>query len=526
MGHGGIRLVARAAGVAEGTVARGVSELDAGEPASGRVRRPGGGRKRLVDLEPGLLSALLALVEPDVRGDPMSALRWTTKSTRTLAGELGRQGWRISAGTVAEALRAQGFSLQANAKTLEGKQHPDRDAQFRYLNEQVADHQANADPVISVDAKKKELVGDYKNAGRQWRPNGDPVQVNTHDFPDRQVGKAIPYGVYDLTANTGWVNVGTDHDTAEFAVASIRRWWQARGREDYPQASRLLITADAGGSNGYRTKAWKTELAALAAESGLTITVCHLPPGTSKWNKIEHRLFSHITMNWRGRPLTSHDVIVQSIAATTTRTGLRVHAALDTTDYDTGVQISDAQVAALPITRHRFHGDWNYTLRPHTDPPCTPDPVEGPGHPTRRGTDRIMLTHPDLTGMARERLDAITTELAEPQARQHEQTRHIRRGADRSRARGAGRYPRLADADRVLATVLYLRKLCTQAVLGELFAVDRTTITTAVRETRQLLQQHGHAITPSTARFPTPADLVAYISDSDTDPPTETKPAC
>jgi hypothetical protein len=526
LGHGGIRLVARAAGVAEGTVARGVSELEADEPMSGRVRRPGGGRKRLVDLEPGLLSALLALVEPDVRGDPMSALRWTTKSTRTLADELGRQGWRISAGTVAEALRRQGFSLQANAKTLEGKQDPDRDAQFRYLNEQVADHQASADPVISVDTKKKELVGDYKNAGRQWRPNGDPVPVNTHDFPDRQVGKAIPYGVYDLTANTGWVNVGTDHDTAEFAVASIRRWWHARGREDHPAATRLLITADAGGSNGYRTRAWKTELAALAAESGLTITVCHLPPGTSKWNKIEHRLFSHITMNWRGRPLTSHDVIVQSIAATTTRTGLRVHAALDTADYDTGVQISDAQVAALPITRHRFHGDWNYTLRPDATPPNAFHRAEGSGQHVRQGIDRVLLTHPDLTGMPREKLDAITTQLAEPQAHQHEQGRHTRRGADRSRARGAGRRPRLCDADRVLATVLYLRRLCTQAVLGDVFAVDRTTITTAIRETRPLLQQHGHAIKPATARFPTREDLIAYISESDTEPPTETKSAC
>jgi hypothetical protein len=525
LGHGGIRIVAQAAGVAEGTVSRGVSELEAGTAPSGRVRRPGGGRKRLVDMEPGLLSALLALVEPDERGDPMSALRWTTKSTRRLADELGRQGWRISAGTVAEALRAEGFSLQANAKTLEGKQHPDRDAQFRYLNEQIADHQGSADPVISVDAKKKELVGDYKNAGQQWRPGGDPVQVNTHDFPDRQNGKAIPYGVYDLSANTGWVNVGTDHDTAEFAVASIRRWWQTRGRHDYPQAGRLLITADAGGSNGYRTRAFKTELAALAAESGLAITVCHLPPGTSKWNKIEHRLFSHITMNWRGRPLTSHDVIVQSIAATTTRTGLRVHAALDTDDYDTGVQISDAQIAALPITRHRFHGDWNYTLRPHASPPNNPDPAEELGQSTPQGMDRTLLTHPDLTGMTRKKLDAITVELAEPQARQHEQTRNTRRGAERRRARGAGRHRRLTDADRVLATILYLRRLCTQAVLAEVFYVDRTTITTAVRETRPLLQQQGHAITPSTARFPAPADLIAYIADGDFKPPTD-KPAC
>jgi Rhodopirellula transposase DDE domain len=316
LGHGGIRRVARAAGAAEGTVSRGVDELESGEAALGRVRREGGGRKRLVDLDPGLLPALLALVEPDVRGDPMSPLRWTTKSTRKLADELTRQGWRISADTVAYLLRAEGFSLQGNAKTLEGKQHPDRDAQFRYLNEQVKDHQAAGDPVISVDAKKKELVGPYRNGGREWQPAGQPVQVNTHDFLDRETGKAIPYGIYDVTADTGWVNVGCDHDTAAFAVASIRRWWHSCGTDDYPHARRLMITADAGGSNGHRTRAWKTELAALAAETGLDVTVCHLPPGTSKWNKIEHRLFSHITMNWRGRPLTSHQVIVASIAAT------------------------------------------------------------------------------------------------------------------------------------------------------------------------------------------------------------------
>jgi hypothetical protein len=255
-----------------------------------------------VELDPGLRPALLALVEPDERGDPMSPLRWTVKSTRNLAAELTRQGHRVSADTVGDLLRQEGFSLQAGSKTIEGKQHPDRDAQFRYINEQARQHMGAGQPVISVDTKKKELVGDYKNAGRQWRPEGEPVLVKTHDFLDRQgPGKAIPYGIYDIAANTGWVSVGTDHDTAAFAVASIRRWWQARGRHDYPAAARLLITADAGGSNGYRTRAWKTELAALATETGLDITVCHMPPGTSKWNKIEHRLFSHISMNWRGR---------------------------------------------------------------------------------------------------------------------------------------------------------------------------------------------------------------------------------
>lgn len=368
LGHGGIRAVARAAAVSETTVRKGVYELEAGEEPLGRVRRPGGGRKRLTDLDPRLRPALLELVEPDERGDPMSPLRWTVKSTRTLARELTQAGHKTSADTVAGLLREEGFSLQANAKTLEGGQHADRDAQFRHLNEQAREHRNAGQPVISVDTKKKELVGDFKNTGCQWRPTGEPVPVHIHDFADPQLGKAVPYGIYDLAANTGWVNVGTDHDTAAFAVESIRRWWHGQGQVAYPQATRLLITADAGGSNGYRTRSWKLELAQLAAETGLTITVCHLPPGTSKWNKIEHRLFSHITMNWRGRPLTSHEVIVNSIAATTTRTGLRVTAQMDTNTYPTGVRIGDAEMAALPLTRHTFHGDWNYVLHPSQTP--------------------------------------------------------------------------------------------------------------------------------------------------------------
>jgi transposase len=280
IGHGGIRLVARAAGVREATVSLGVSELDSGAEPLGRARRPGGGRKRAADTDPGLRPALLALVEPDERGDPMSPLRWTTKSTRKLAAELTAQGHKVSADTVGDLLRAEGFSLQGNAKTIEGKQHPDRDAQFRYINEQVKAHQDSGDPVISVDTKKKELVGQFKNAGREWRPQGQPVATRTHDFPEDSGGKAVPYGVYDITGNAGWVSVGTDHDTAAFAVESIRRWWKAAGGGDYPLARRLLITADAGGSNGYRTRAWKAELAALAVETGLEITVCHFPPGT------------------------------------------------------------------------------------------------------------------------------------------------------------------------------------------------------------------------------------------------------
>jgi hypothetical protein len=366
LGHGGIAAVASASGASRSRVSQGVAELEAGEAPLQRVRREGGGRKTLAATDAALIAALLALVEPTRRGDPCSPLCWTTLSTRKLAAELTEAGHRVGADTVARLLREQGFGLQANAKTLEGGQHSDRDAQFSYLNDQAGNHLAAGDPVISVDTKKKELVGQYKNAGAEWRPGGDPEQVKVHDFIDPALGKANPYGVYDLAADTGWVSVGTDHDTAAFAVETIRRWWNSVGSECYPDASRLLITADGGGSNGYRTRLWKTELAALAAQTGLAITVCHLPPGTSKWNKIEHRLFSHISMNWRGRPLTSHDVIVQTIAATTTRTGLNVHAELDTDTYPIGVKIPDSKMTELSDTgalrRHEWHPEWNYTL--------------------------------------------------------------------------------------------------------------------------------------------------------------------
>src|SRR6266480_1617687 len=395
LGHGGIRLVARAAAVREATVSLGVAELDSGAEPLGQVRRPGGGRKRATEVDPGLRPALLALVEPQERGDPVSPLRWTAKSTHTLAAELTAQGHKVSADTVGDLLREEGFSLQGNAKTIEGAQHPDRDAQFRYISEQARAHQDAGDPVISVDTKKKELVGDFANGGKEYRPAGRPVPVRTHDFMDAELGKAIPYGVYDVAANTGWVNVGTDHDTAAFAVESIRRWWQAMGQAAYPHARRLLVTADAGGSNSYRTRAWKAELAAFALQTGLAVTVCHFPPGTSKWNKIEHRLFSHITMNWRGRPLTSHEVVVASIAATTTRTGLRVRAELDTSAYDTGLKISGRQMDALPLTRHDWHGDWNYTLRPeaYDQAAGAPDPFDRPS------PDLAWLCHPALTGL-------------------------------------------------------------------------------------------------------------------------------
>jgi hypothetical protein len=317
-----------------------------------------------VSATPGLLQALDRLVDPDTRGDPQSPLRWTCKSNRELAEALTAQGHPVSDDTVGRLLKRQGYRLQRTVKTLEGAQHADRDAQFRYLNEQAKQHLAAGQPVISVDTKKKELVGSSANGGREWQPTGEPERVNVHDFPDPKVGKAIPYGVYDLGRNTGWVSVGTDHDTAGFAVATLRRWWEQVGSLAYPKADRLLVCADAGGSNGYRVRAWKTELARLAAETGLQITVCHLPPGTSKWNRIEHRLFSAISMNWRGRPLISHEVIVELIGATTTHTGLRVRAELDRGRYPLGVKVSDQELAAVPLARHEFHGEWNYTIQP------------------------------------------------------------------------------------------------------------------------------------------------------------------
>jgi transposase len=362
LGRGGIKTIAAATGVHPDTIARGVREVQGiGEPQP-RVRAAGGGRKKLAVTDPGLVEELKALVDPDTRGDPVSPLVWTTKSTRHLAGELTRLGHPVSDRTVARMLREMGFSLQGNAKVIEGAQHEDRDAQFGYLAVQVAEHIAAGAPVVSVDTKKKELVGQFKNGGREYRPAGRPEKVNVHDFMDKELGKAIPYGVYDVSANEGWVSVGTDHDTSAFAVATLRSWWQTIGRARYPDADRLLICADSGGSNGSRVRAWKVELAKFAADTGLTVTVCHLPPGTSKWNKIEHRLFSQITLNWRGRPLRSHQVIIDLIRNTTTTTGLTVHCVLDTGQYPTGLRYTKKDVDALPISRHDFHGEWNYTI--------------------------------------------------------------------------------------------------------------------------------------------------------------------
>ncbi len=372
LGSGGVAVVAGAVGAATDTVRRGRTEVRAadGVPAVGRSRQPGGGRKRAEANDGDLVAALESLIDPVTRGDPMSPLRWTSKSTRKLAAALTENGHRVSDFVVRRLLKELGYSLQANAKTTEGAQHPDRDAQFAYLNDQADQHLDAGNPVISVDTKKKELVGPFKNGGRELSPAGHPEPVKVHDFIDKDLGKANPYGVYDIAADAGWVAVGTDHDTAQFAVATIGRWWNNVGTDRYPAATGLLISADGGGSNGSRTRLFKAELAALATRTGLTITVCHLPPGTSKWNKIEHRLFSYISMNWRGRPLTSHEVIVNTIAATRTASGLRVHAELDTTTYATGLKIPDNEMKALAaegiLTRHDFHGEWNYTLHPQT----------------------------------------------------------------------------------------------------------------------------------------------------------------
>jgi hypothetical protein len=520
LGHGGIRVVARAAGMREATVSRGAAELEAGGEPPGRVRAAGAGRKPLTTLDPGLRPALLALIEPEERGDPVSPLRWTTKSTRVLAAELTRQGHRVGPDTVAGLLRAEGFSLQGNAKTIEGKQSPDRDAQFRYLGGQVSEHQQAGEPVVSVDTKKKEQVGEFTNPGRQWRPAGDPPRVRTHDFLDLERGKVAPYGIYDLAANTGWVNVGTDHDTAVFAVESLRRWWRGDGAVTYPGATRLLITADAGGSNGHRSRVWKAELAALAAETGLVITVCHFPPGTSKWNKIEHRLFSHITSNWRGRPLTSHEVVVNSIAATTTRTGLRVRAQLDEGSYPTGVKISDERMAALPLTRHDWHGDWNYTLDPHQPAPA---PAPAPARPARR--DSTHWAHPALTGMTRHDFDQLTAALVIPYTAYREAELHVRRGGPSWRKPAGGHPPTLALPEMLLATILRARFHLPRHVLADLFGTTEATIAKAERQTHPLLDQHKHTIEPAETTFRTLAELTAYAAAHGVTLTPGTKPA-
>lgn len=369
VGWGGVTWVAAATGLARNTIAVGMSELaervahPERDPGT-RLRRPGGGRKPITETHPDVEQALDRLVDPATRGHPESPLRWTCKSTRKLAEELCRQDYPVCDRTVASLLRKAGYNLQVNRKTREGASHPDRNAQFLYINEQVLSFQECRQPVISIDTKKKELVGNFKNAGQEWQPEGEPEEVNVHDFPNPKLGKAIPYGVYDMIHNEGWVSVGIDHDTAQFAAASIHRWWEKMGAKRFPRARKLMITADGGGSNGYRTRLWKVALQDLADKLGLTLSVFHFPPGTSKWNKIEHRLFCQITKNWRGRPLTTYEVVVKLIAHTTTATGLIVRAALDSREYETGIKVSDEELAKLRLTPAKFHGEWNYSIAP------------------------------------------------------------------------------------------------------------------------------------------------------------------
>ena len=368
LGHGGVATVERATGISRSTVVRGIREVRSGAQAdlpADRTRRPGGGRKAATRKDTSLVSDLDALVEPSASGNPQSPLRWTSKSVRKLAAELQSMGHQVSHRLVASLLTEAGYSLQANRKTREGSSHPDRDAQFRYIAEMAAARQRQRQPVISVDTKKKELVGDFKNGGREWRRKGSPEPVRVHDFLIPENGKAIPYGVYDLKRNEGWVAIGVDHDTASFAVNTIRRWWTVMGEPAYKRARSLLITADSGGSNGHRVRLWKLELQRFADQTKLSVTVCHFPPGTSKWNKIEHRLFSYIAMNWRGKPLASLATIVSLIGSTTTKTGLHVRSEIDESAYPSGIVVSDEQMESINIERHQFHGDWNYTIHPH-----------------------------------------------------------------------------------------------------------------------------------------------------------------
>jgi hypothetical protein len=515
-GDGGTGAVAALTGASWQTVADGKAEVESGRSApGGRIRRPGGGRKKLAETDPGLLAGLLALVEDSARGDPESPLLWTTKSVKKLSDELTAAGHRCSPQTCWRLLHEQGFSTQSAARVREGGRHPDRDAQFRYISGQARAHLAAGQPVISVDAKKKEQVGEYAQAGREWRRAGDPVQVRSHDFPDREAGHAIPYGVYDVGANTGFVSVGTGHNTAAFAVESVRRWWQLAGKDAYPQATRLLITCDAGGNNGWRNRAWKAGLAQVAQETGLEITCCHFPPGTSKWNKIEHRLFSQITLAWRGRPLTSYDVIINTIGAVTTSTGLTVTAVLDESRYPKGTEISDEQMKDLEdraLTRHGFHGEWNYAFPPAPRPAPQPDPEPEPGRPRRRARD--ILNHPALTGMDPAGLTALAAALQIPFRAQREQRLYAQRGRGRKNREGAGPAPRTDLTDHVLATRLRQHLRLPAHVIAAVLGVHRGTISYMVSRTTPLLARTAQppAAPPPATRLRTLDDLHDYAA--------------
>jgi hypothetical protein len=527
-GRGGTGAVARLTGASWQTVADGVAELESGQVApAGRVRRPGGGRKPLAESDPGLVPALRELVEDSTRGDPQSPLTWTTKSVEHLAAELAARGHRCGKSTVHRMLAGLGFSMQGTAKVKEGRQHADRDAQFRYIADRAKEHMAAGQPVISVDAKKKELVGEYAQAGREWAPQGSPVPVRDHSF-EGPGGHAIPYGIYDIAANTGFINVGTGSNTAALAVASVRRWWEMTGRGAYPAASRLLVTCDAGGSNGWANRGWKKGLAQFAQDTGLEVTVCHFPPGTSKWNKIEHRLFSQVSHAWRGRPLTSYQVIIETISAITTRTGLRVTAALDAAPCPAGQKVSDAEIADLEercLTRHRFCGQWNYTLLAVPRPPAPPPPPPGPPP----GWPRAALNHPALTGLDPADLDTLAAAIETPLAARREHDLYATRGHPRTS--NGGMRSAIGLRDRLTAALILAHLGIWQKELAPAFGWSRTAMSEVTRPVRDIL-----AATPLPPRHPPPEnppktfqELAAYATSHGITithpPPTPPQPA-
>jgi len=522
LGRGGMAAVARAAGCSESTVAVGVSQVEEGEAEvlpAGRSRRQGGGRKKAEVKDPGLRPALAELAEAATRGDPVAEITWCSLSLRDLERQLAVRGMRCGKDAVARMLREDGYSLQGMSRTAEGKQHPDRDAQFGHINDMITRFRAAGEPVVSVDAKKKEQLGPYHRAGRSWRPKGDPVRVRDHDFPDVQAGKVTPYGVYDIAANRGFVSVGTSHDTAAFAVHALRRWWQAGGAARYPGAARLLVTCDAGGSNSYTGRLWKDQLAVLSAQTGLEITVCHFPPGTSKWNKIEHRLFCHITRTWRARPLMTAEDAVAGIAATTTYAGLKVTAVLDDAAYPTGTEVSGERMQYLEdrvLDRHDMHGEWNYAIRPVPRP--APDPAPAPAPPPAGRCPQDVLNHPALTGLAPRDLHALAAALQIPFGARREQAGYARRGRRRVRAIAGGpaACQKIDLTDHVIAWRLREHLHLTSEVTGALLGVDRTTISHALSLIRQLLASTAIPLPPATpppgTRPRTPDDLRHYAA--------------
>jgi hypothetical protein len=507
-------VVAAAAGVSRATVTAGAGELAGGaEPMAGRARRPGAGRPRLEDGTAGLKPALLGLVEPSTRGDPVVAVTWTTLSLRDLERALAAAGFRCGKDAAGRILRRAGYSLQGMSRVQEGGQHPDRDEQFRHVNAMIGQFAAAGDPAVSVDAKKKEQLGRYHRAGRSWRPGGDPVRVRDHDFPDTGAGKVTPFGVYDIAANRGFVTVGTSHDTAAFAVAALRRWWRAEGALRYPGARRLLVTCDAGGSNAVRSRLWKHELALLAAETGLEITVCHFPPGTSKWNKIEHRLFCHITRSWSARPLMTAADAVAGIAATTTYQGLKVTAVLDDGDYPEGVKVPGARMRHLEervLARRETRGEWNYAVLPAPRPAPEPEPAPAPAGRCPAG----LLNHPALTGMDPAAVKALAAALELPFGARREAALFARRGGRRVNAEGAGKPRRVIVIDHVLAVRLRDHLGLPPSVAGALLGVDRTTAGQAASLARRLIEENDIPLPPAApppgSRPRTAAELREY----------------